>query len=71
VGRPTEIQRRELAQENKGRVVVGSDTLGKPKRMAQMVSVRLEPELIRKARDIAEHNNMTLSEVLREGVRRL
>lgn len=71
VGHPAEIERREAAQEKKGQVVVGSGRRGKPKRMAQMVSVRLEPVLLRKALDIMKHNDSTLSEVLREGLRRM
>lgn len=69
--RATEPYRRELAQREKGGVVLGSGRRGKPKRLAQMVSVRLDPHLLDKARDLAEHNEMTLSDVLREGLRRL
>jgi uncharacterized protein (DUF4415 family) len=65
--RENEIARREEAQAHAGEIVAGSGKRGKPRRMAQMVSVRLDGELIGKLRTAAEQRNATLSDLLREG----
>src|ERR687898_2474560 len=65
--RNNEIARRERAQAHAGEVVAGSGRRGKPRRMAQMVSVRLDGELIGKLRVVAKERNTTLSDLLREG----
>ncbi len=62
-----EIARREKAQAHAGEVVPGSGRRGKPRRMAQMVSVRLDGELVSRLRAIAEQRGLTLSDLLREG----
>lgn len=66
-----EQRRRELAHRYAGRVVKGSGTRGKPKRMAQMVSVRLPADLVAKAGDINEATGASFSDILREGLRKL
>ena len=63
--RKSEIARRKEAQA--GGIVAGSGRRGKPRRMAQMVSVRLDGELIGKLRIVAKERNATLSDLLREG----
>src|SRR5215204_4125893 len=65
--RKSEIARRERAQAHAGEVVSGSGKRGKPRRMAQMVSVRLDGELVSTLRTIAEQRGVTLSDLLREG----
>ncbi len=65
--RKSEIARRERAQAHAGEVVSGSGKRGKPRRMAQMVSVRLDGELISMLRTIAEQRGVTVSDLLREG----
>jgi len=65
--RDNEIARRERAQAHAGEVVSGSGKRGKPRRMAQMVSVRLDGELISTLRTIAEQRGVTVSDLLREG----
>jgi predicted DNA-binding ribbon-helix-helix protein len=65
--RNDEIARRERAQAHAGEVVPGSGKRGKPRRMAQMVSVRLEGELVSRLRTIAEQRRVTVSDLLREG----
>jgi hypothetical protein len=66
--RKSEVVRREEAQAHAGEeIVAGSGKRGKPRRMAQMVSVRLDGELIGKLRIVAEERNATLSDLLREG----
>ena len=65
--RQSEIARRERAQAHAGEVVVGSGKRGKPRRMAQMVSVRLDGELVSRLRAIAEQRGVTVSDLLREG----
>jgi len=65
--RENEEIRQEKAEAGAGKVVPGSGRRGKPRRMAQMVSVRLDGELIGKLRIVAEQRNATLSDLLREG----
>ncbi len=65
--RASEIVRREEAQAHAGEIVAGSGEHGKPRRMARMVSARLDWELIRKLRIVAQQRNTTLSDLLREG----
>ena len=65
--RESEIARRERAQAHAGEVVSGSGKRGKPRRMAQMVSVRLDGELVSRLRTIAEQRGVTVSDLLREG----
>src|SRR5215208_908095 len=65
--RNSEIARRERAQAHAGEVVPGSGKRGKPRRMAQMVSVRLDGELVSMLRTIAEQQDVTVSDLLREG----
>lgn len=62
-----EMKRREEAQAHAGEVVSGSGKRGKPRRMAQMVSVRLDGELLDKLKAVAEQRDLSLSELLREG----
>ncbi len=59
--------RQEKAEDGAGKVVPGSGRRGKPRRMAQMISVRLDGELIGKLRIVAKERNATLSDLLREG----
>jgi hypothetical protein len=63
----SEIDRREEARAHAGDIVAGSGQRGNPRRMAQMVSARLDGELVAKLRAVAEQRNLTLSELLREG----
>ena len=65
--RDNEIIRRERAQAHAGEIVPGSGKRGKPRRMAQMMSVRLDGELVSKLRTIAEQRGVTVSDLLREG----
>lgn len=65
--RASEIARREEAQAHGGEIVVGSGKRGNPHRMSRMVSTRLDGELVRKLRSVAQQRNTTISELLREG----
>lgn len=65
--RENEEVRREKIRAGAGKVVPGSGRRGTPRRMAQMVSVRLDGELISKLRVVARERNATLSDLLREG----
>jgi hypothetical protein len=65
--RESEMVRRERAHAHKGEVVSGTGKRGKPRRMAQMVSVRLNGELVSGLRTIAEQQGVTVSDLLREG----
>ncbi len=66
-----EIARREKAQVHAGEVISGSGGRGEPRRMAQMVSVRLDGALVGSLRAIAEQRSLTLSDLLREGAERI
>lgn len=65
--RASEIARREVAQAHAGQVVAGSGERGKPRRMPRMVSARLDGELFRQLRIVAQQRNTTVSDLLREG----
>jgi hypothetical protein len=65
--RAEEIRTREEAQANAGEVVEGAGSRGTPRRMPQMISVRLSGGLIRRLRALARERGVTVSELLREG----
>lgn len=65
--RNSEVARRERAQAHAGEVISGSGKRGKPRRMAQMVSARLDGELVGRLRSIAAQRGVTVSDLLREG----
>ena len=67
--RKSEIERRELAQAHAGEVDEDSGILGTPRLMSQMVSVRLDGQLVIELWDAAERRGVTLSDILREGAR--
>lgn len=48
-------------------LVEGSERKGEPRRLDQMVSARLDPELVATLREFAARHGMSLSDVLREG----
>jgi len=63
--------RREQLEAGVGDVIPGAGSRGKPRRMAQMVSVRLDGELVSRLRVVAKERNVTLSDLLREGAERI
>ncbi len=69
----TEEQREneEIRQEKKeagvGEIVPGAGSRGTPRRMDQMVSVRLDGNLIARLKSVARRRGLTLSDLLREG----
>jgi hypothetical protein len=65
--RRSERERREFARQHAGEVVEGSGRPAAPRRLDQMVSLRLEPELAAALRGLAERRGVTMSELLREG----
>lgn len=65
--REKEEIRQERLEAGVGDIVPGAGSRGKPRRMAQMVSVRLDGELVGKLRVVAKERNVTLSDLLREG----
>ena len=69
--RRSEHERRELAQQHAGEVVEGSGKAVAPRRLDQMVSLRLEPELAVALRELANRRGVSVSELLREGALRL
>jgi len=63
----SEISRREEALAHAGEIVPGSGVRGNPRRMARMMSVRLDGRLIGQLREVAQQRNTTVSDLLREG----
>jgi uncharacterized protein (DUF4415 family) len=61
----TEQERREEAQRNRGKVVRGAGEAMEGRRLDQMVSLRLDPDLLAELRSIAERQSMTVSDLLR------
>jgi hypothetical protein len=61
-----EQERREQAQQHAGEVVEGSGRVVAPRRLGQMVSVRLEPGLVEALRELANRRGISVSEALRE-----
>ncbi len=69
--RRSEQERRELAQQHMGEVVEDSGRVVTPRRLGQMVSVRLEPGLAEALRELAKRRGISVSEALREAATRL
>jgi hypothetical protein len=69
--RQNEQERRELAQQHAGEVVEGSGRVVTPRRLGQMVSVRLDPGLVEALRELANRRGISLSDVLRDAAIRL
>lgn len=65
--RDEEVRMREEAQAHAGEIVEGSGSLGTPRRMAQMTSVRLDGNVLRRLRALARERGVTLSDLLRDG----
>ncbi len=65
--RDEEVRMREEAQAHAGEIIEGSGSLGTPRRMPQMASVRLDGSLLRRLRALARERGVTLSDLLREG----
>ena len=65
--RDEEVRMREEAQAHAGEIVEGSGTRGRPRRLPQMVSVRLDAHLVVALRTLAKQRGVTMSELLREG----
>ena len=63
----SERERRELANRHRGEVVPDSGTQVEGRRLAQIVSLRFEPEILATLRDIATRRGVTVSDLLREG----
>jgi hypothetical protein len=69
--RRSEQERRERARQHAGKVVEGSGRVVAPRRLGQMVSVRLEPGLAEALRELADRRGISVSEALREAAIRL
>ena len=64
--RASEIERREAAQKSRGKVRKGSGRQLEGRRLDQMVSLRLAPELVSALRALAEETGRSISDLLRE-----
>jgi hypothetical protein len=60
-----EIRRREAAQRAKGQVVEGSGEEATPRRLDQMISVRLDPEILSGLRSLADETGRSVSDLVR------
>lgn len=65
------VDSRRPADEKGGGVIEGSGQLGEPRRLDQMVSARLNPELVAAARQYAQQHGMSLSDVIRHALEQL
>jgi len=65
--RENEEIRKEKIEAGVGKIVPGAGRRGTPRRMDQMVSVRLDGELIARLKSVARRRGLTLSELVREG----
>jgi hypothetical protein len=63
----SERERRELAESGRDDVVAGSAVAFEGRRLGQMVSLRLEPEVLVQLREAANRRRISLSDLLREG----
>lgn len=63
--RKSESSRREAAFANRGEVVEDSGEPLAPKRMSEMISVRLDAELVASLRALAAERHISLSDILR------
>jgi hypothetical protein len=63
----TEQERRALAYQHRGEVADDPGEAVEPRRMPQMVSLRLDGEILGSLRDIANERGVSLSDLLREG----
>jgi len=64
-----EIRTREEERAHAGEIVEGSGTRGSPRRLPQMVSVRLDARLVVALRVLARQRGVTMSDLLREGAK--
>lgn len=64
--RQSELARREAAQQEAGQVDVSPVGAVRPRKIRQVFSVRLEPELIRELREVAQQRGVSISDVVRE-----
>ncbi len=65
----SERERRELANAHRGEVIDESAEAVEPRRIGQVVSLRLESDTISALRDIANRHGLTMSDLLRDGAR--
>jgi hypothetical protein len=63
----SERELRELAYAHRGELVPGSGIPVEARRLDQVVSLRLAPEIIADLRDLADRRGVTVSDLLREG----
>ena len=65
--REAEEIRQEKLEAGVGKIIPGAGKRGTPRRMDQMVSVRLSGDLIAMLKTVARRRGLTLSELVREG----
>lgn len=65
--RESEREKREAAQRHRGQVVEGSGRPIEGRHLPQMVSVRLDPNILSDLRELARSRGASVSDLLREG----
>ena len=65
--REAEEIRQEKLEAGVGKIIPGAGRRGTPRRMDQIVSVRLDGDLIARLKTVARRRGLTLSELVREG----
>jgi hypothetical protein len=65
--REAEEIRQEKIEAGVGKIIPGAGRRGTSRRMDQMVSVRLDGDLIARLKTVARRRGLTLSELVREG----
>ena len=66
-GTMSERERRELANEHRDELAEEAASPVEPRRLGQMVSLRLDPDVVSALRRVASVRGVTLSDLLREG----
>lgn len=69
--RDDEVALRAQARAARGTVVAGSGTAIEPRKLDQMVSLRLDPEILAGVRELANQAGTSVSEVLRRAATEL
>jgi hypothetical protein len=69
--RGTERARRDLAQGQRGSVVEGSGRPVEGRKVPQMVSLRVDPDVLAELRGLAEASGLSVSDLLRQAAGQL
>jgi hypothetical protein len=68
--RPSEIERRELAQQHKGEVVPGSGRAVNPRQLDSIITVRFDAATHKRIREVAKQMDLPYTRLVRLAVTR-